>query len=387
MKKIAVLGISGSVGDSTLKVIRKFPSNFKLVAFSVHKNWKKAEELIAEFKPELVCISSPDSESRTLGKNIHKTKIVYGEEGLNEIASLNSMDVLVTAVVGAAGILPTIEAIRNNKDIAIANKETLVTYGPIINYLLKFSNSKLIPVDSEHNALFQLLESKPKSSIRSITLTASGGSFRNLPLEQLSSVTVAQALNHPTWSMGPKITIDSAGLVNKGLEVIEAHYLFHFPYDQIEVVIHPESIVHGLIETIDGAVTCYASHPDMIYPVAHSLFYPEIVPELLIERKPFSWKTLNFQSPDLNRFPALGLAYSAGKAGGTRPAIFNGSNEIAVDLFLKEKISFIQIPEIIHEAMDHIPTIQSNELGDFREADQNARNFVLKKYNNGVAIC
>jgi 1-deoxy-D-xylulose-5-phosphate reductoisomerase len=387
MKKVAVLGISGSVGESTVKVLRRFPRDFQLTAFSVHKNWKKAEEYILEFNPDLVCISSPDLESRSLGSKYKNTKIVYGEEGLNEIATSSNVDILVTAVVGATGVIPTIEAIKSNKDIAIANKETLVTFGPVINHLLRTSKSKLLPVDSEHNALFQLLESKKSSEISTITLTASGGSFRDLPIDQLPHVTIAQALKHPTWTMGPKITVDSAGLVNKGLEVIEAHFLFGFSYDQIEVVIHPESIIHGLIETTDGAVLAYASHPDMIFPVAHSLFYPQVVPELLIERKPSSWKNLSFREPDHSRYPALNLAYEAGRTGYTAPAIFNAANEVAVELFLKEHISFIQIPDIISDAIHSIPISKSLDLENFMSADQAARRFVLEKYNKGVAIC
>lgn len=387
MKKVAVLGISGSVGDSTLKVLRRFSKDFQLTAFSVHTNWKKAEELILEFKPELVCISSPNSESRSLGAKYKNTKIIYGEEGLSEIASHPSVDILVTAVVGSIGVVPTIEAIKCNKDIAIANKETLVTFGPVINHLLKTSKSKLLPVDSEHNALFQLLETKKPSEISAITLTASGGSFRDLPIEQLPHVTIAQALKHPTWTMGPKITVDSAGLVNKGLEVIEAHFLFGYSYDHIEVVIHPESIVHGLIETVDGAVLAYASHPDMIFPVAHSLFYPQEIPELLIELKPFSWKSLSFREPDQSRYPALKLAYEAGRTGYTAPAIFNAANEVAVDLFLREQISFIQIPDIISDAIHTMNISKSLDLENFMSADQAARRFVLEKYNKGVALC
>jgi 1-deoxy-D-xylulose-5-phosphate reductoisomerase len=384
MKNIAVLGISGSVGDSTLKVLRRFPGNFRLEAFSVHSNLQKAEECIREFQPKLVCITGSNIDVKSLGTSLGNTKIIYGSEGMEEIATLPSVDVLVTAVVGAIGVKPTIAAIQAGKDIAIANKETLVTFGPLINELLKNSRSKLVPVDSEHNALFQLLEGRKPESIRSIILTASGGSFRDFPLERLQNVTVKEALNHPTWSMGPKITVDSAGLINKGLEVMEAHYLFGYDYDSIGVVIHPQSIIHGLIENKDGAIEAYASHPDMIFPIAHSLFYPESVPQLLIESKPFSWKNLEFREPDPNRYPALELAYRAGRAGGSSTAVFNAANEKACELFLQEKIPFLAIPKLLEAALDSIPTEFPAEIDGYLDVDRRARSFVESHYSKYI---
>ncbi|HNN82424.1 MAG TPA: 1-deoxy-D-xylulose-5-phosphate reductoisomerase, partial [Leptospiraceae bacterium] len=230
--------------------------------------------------------------------------------------------------------------------------------------------------DSEHNALFQLVESQKKENIASLTLTASGGSFRDLPLEKLKNVTVEEALNHPTWKMGPKITVDSAGLINKGLEVIEAHFLFGIPYENIEVVIHPESIVHGMLTLIDGATLMYASHPDMIYPIAHSLFYPKMTPKVLIESKPPKWKKLNFWEPNAKRYPALALAYETGKKGGTAPALFNAANEEAVNLFLNKKIQFTQIPEKIDSVLQSIPIEYPEALEPFLEADRKAREWV-----------
>jgi len=387
MKKVCILGASGSVGDSTLRLIRKFPENFKLTAISVHSNWKKAEEIILEFQPELVCISNPNSEARSLGRSCRNTHILYGMEGLDEIASSDSVDIVVTAIVGSVGVRPTVAAIQANKDIAIANKETLVTFGPYINSILKNSGSRMIPVDSEHNALFQLLERKPRNSVKNLILTASGGAFRDYPLERLKDVTVSQALMHPTWSMGPKITVDSAGLINKGLEVIEAHFLFGFDYENIEVVIHPQSIVHGMIESLDGSITAYASYPDMIFPIAHALFYPDSVPDILVESKPASWKNLEFRSPDLKRYPGLELSYKAGKIGGTATAIFNASNEMACRLFLQEKISFTDIPEIIALTLDSLPVEYPSDLEGFIQADQSAREFVAVKYNRGAIVC
>lgn len=390
MKRIAVLGVSGSVGDSTLKVIRKFPKNFCLEAFSVHSNWKLAEQLIREFQPSLVCISKPSQEAKSLGNSIGKTKILYGAEGMEEIASLECVDIVVTAVVGAIGVKPTIAGIRSGKDIAIANKETLVTFGPLINEILVQSTSRLLPVDSEHNALFQLLEGKDPNHIRSIILTASGGSFRDFPLERLAHVTVKEALNHPTWSMGPKITVDSAGLINKGLEVIEAHYLFGYDYDQIGVVIHPQSIIHGMIENLDGAIEAYGSHPDMIFPIAHSLFYPKVVPELLVESKPFQWKNLEFREPDPKRYPALDLAFHAGRKGGTATAVFNAANEAACELFLREKIPFLAIPEILKDCLESIEVDHPSGIEGYLDADARARSYVeshFQKFTKGGVSC
>lgn len=390
MKKVAVLGISGSVGESTLKILRKFPEDFRLVAFSVHSNWKKAEELVREFKPVIACITNPSADARSLGTNLGNTRVLFGAEGMDEIASHPDVDIIVTAVVGAVGVKPTITAIQSGKDIAIANKETLVTFGPLINSLLKTSPTRMVPVDSEHNALFQLLEGREPGQISKIILTASGGSFRDFPLERLGRVTVQEALNHPTWSMGPKITVDSAGMVNKGLEVIEAHYLFDYDYNDIEVVIHPQSIIHGMVENRDGAIHCYASHPDMIFPIAHSLFYPRSIPRTLMESKPPTWKNLEFREPDPRRYPALSLAYQAGRKGGTATSIFNAANEAACELFLEEKIPFLAIPELLASALDQLTVDYPGELEGYLEADSRARDFVrtnFGKYAKGVVSC
>jgi 1-deoxy-D-xylulose-5-phosphate reductoisomerase len=385
MNGVCVLGISGSVGQSTLKVLRLFREDFSLVSFSVHSNIELAKTLIEEFSPEVVCITAA-SHLGVLGDKLNDTMIVYGETGLDTIVSLNKVNTVVTAIVGAVGAKPTITAIKSKKKIAIANKETLVTFGPLINKLVAEHKVSMVPVDSEHNALFQLLEKEEPSNIRAITLTASGGSFRDLPLEDLPHVSIKQALHHPTWSMGPKITVDSAGLVNKGLEVIEAHFLFGFSYDQIEVVIHPESLTHGIIETLDGACLQYTSHPDMIYPVAHALFYPVKTPKLLIERKPFSWKELHFRTPDPNRYPALALAFQAGRTGGSAPAVFNAANEVAVELFLEERIPFIKIPHVIEDCLNQIQITHPMDWEGFLEKDTEARTFVRNKYTKGVNV-
>ncbi len=373
MINISLLGASGSVGESCLKVIDRFPDKLKLLNCSIHSNLKKGLEIITKYSPEYLVITDSNVDRGFLGTKKSNTIILYGDSFLKEIVSFNEIDIVVTAIVGAIGIHPTISAIQANKKIGIANKETLVTFGPYIKSLLKQSKSELIPVDSEHNALFQLINHKKKENINCITLTASGGSFRDFPIEDLKNVTVEQALKHPTWKMGPKITIDSASLVNKSLEVIEAHFLFDMPYEKIEIVIHPESIVHGIVENKDGSVEMYASHPDMIFPVAHSIFYPNPTPEILIERKPASFKNLTFKEVDYKRYPALPLAIQSGKMGGTAPCIYNAANEVAVELFLKQEIKFLEITEIIEKTLNKIPISYPESLEEFLEIDSLAR--------------
>ncbi|MCG6145935.1 1-deoxy-D-xylulose-5-phosphate reductoisomerase [Leptospira bandrabouensis] len=386
MVGVSVLGISGSVGTSTVKVLRQFRDSFSLRSFSVHSNLDFAKSLMDEFSPEVISITDAKLEG-SLGSKYKSTTILYGEDSLSDLVRLPSVSVVVTAVVGARGVKPTIAAIEAGKKIAIANKETLVTFGPLINRLVAKYNTLMVPVDSEHNALFQLIEREKRSNIRAITLTASGGSFRTLPIEELEHVSVKQALNHPTWSMGPKITVDSAGLINKGLEVIEAHYLFGFSYDEIEVVIHPQSLTHGIIETMDGACLQYTSHPDMIYPIAHSLFYPTPTPKMLVERKPGTWKTLEFFPPDLSRYPGLRLAFQAGRAGGTAPCVFNAANEEAVALFLEEKISFTAIPKLIESALNKMENAFPSDLEGYLEKDQKTRELIQKEFlRGGVTI-
>lgn len=376
MKKICLLGASGSIGDSTLKVLRLYKDEFYLHSFSVHNNLEKAKQIIQEFHPQVLVVSSNTAERKTLGDSFQGCKIFYGEEYLEDIASNSEIDIVITAIVGSIGIFPTLAAIRANKKIAIANKETLVTFGPYIKNLLKQHPAVIVPIDSEHNAIFQLLESKPKSSIQAIILTASGGPFRERDLNTLKDVTVEEALQHPTWKMGPKITIDSAGLVNKSLEVLEAHYLFDFPFEQIQVVIHPQSIVHGIVEFVDGSHIMYASHPDMMFPIAHALKYPHYPTKNIVVRKVHSYQTLNFYEPEPKRYPALRLAYECGKRGGTAPAIFNAANEQAVELFLQKKISFVDIPNKIDMALQKLPIQEPEELVGYLEADSLARKLV-----------
>ncbi|TGK31082.1 1-deoxy-D-xylulose-5-phosphate reductoisomerase [Leptospira gomenensis] len=380
---VCLLGASGSVGESTLKVLRAFPEEFKLHSFSVHSNLDKALSIQKEFSPDFICVSDTNADKSVLGNKIGKTQILYGESGLSEIVRQPEVGIVITAIVGSVGLRPTIAAITAGKRLGIANKETLVTSGPLINSLIAKHKTTVVPVDSEHNALFQLLESVNKNALEKIILTASGGSFRDFSVEQLAHVTKEQALHHPTWNMGPKITVDSNGMINKGLEVIEAHFLFGVPYEKIGVVIHPQSVAHGIVELKDGASFVYASYPDMIFPIAHSLFYPEPVPKNLRSYSAKDWGKLEFREPDLVRFPGLKLAFEAGKAGGTAPCIFNAANEAAVDLFLKDRIRFAEIPDYISAALDEIPIESPSSLEGYEEADRIARetvrNFKIRK--------
>jgi len=385
MERICLLGASGSVGESALRVLKKFPEKFSLESFSVNTNVVRAKEIIDEFSPEIVCVSDETADKSVLGTRYKNTEIIYGQQNLAGMVKDSSAGTVLTAVVGSVGIMPTVETIKSGKKLAVANKETLVTFGPYIKKLLETSSSVVVPVDSEHNALFQLVENTRRSSIKTLTLTASGGSFRDWPLEKLKNVTVAEALNHPTWNMGPKITIDSAGLINKGLEVIEAHFLFDFDYEDIEIVIHPESIVHGMIELNDGAYLSYNSHPDMMYPIAHSLFYPDSVPEKLHNSKPFSWKQLTFRKPDEKRYPAIRLAYEAGKTGGTAPAVFNAANEVAVESFLNGQIPFLAIPEMIDYSLNNMEITWPDSLEEFLETDRRTRSLAANKIKSRVS--
>ncbi|PJZ65667.1 1-deoxy-D-xylulose-5-phosphate reductoisomerase [Leptospira wolffii] len=381
---VCILGASGSVGESTLKILRSFSEEFQLRSFSVHSNLEKAKSLALEFEPAYVCVSSEEADKSVLGTKIGKTQVLYGKEALCDLVRDSETETVVTAVVGASGIRPTVAAIEAGKKIGIANKETLVSCGPYIRSLLEKYNSYLVPVDSEHNALYQLLENMKKGTADRVVLTASGGPFRKLPIGDLPNVTIEQALKHPTWNMGPKITIDSAGMINKGLEVIEAHFLFGFSYDKIGVVIHPQSVAHGVVETKDGASFVYASYPDMIFPVAHALFYPKSVPSSLKNHPATSWGSLEFSEADPERYPGLGLAYEAGRAGGTAPSVFNAANEIAVESFLRGKILFTEIPSLIRNVLEKIPNTFPEELEGYEEADRKARELALSFSKNKV---
>lgn len=364
MKNIAVLGSTGSIGTQTLEIVRRNPE-LKVVALAAGSSVELMEAQIREFQPRVAGMWTEEAAAdlRSRVKDID-VKIVSGMEGLLEIAVLPQSQVLVTAIVGMIGIRPTIAAIEAGKDIALANKETLVTAGHIIMPLAEKCGVSILPVDSEHSAIFQSLNGEPKERISKILLTASGGPFRGKTKEELATMRVEDALKHPNWAMGRKITIDSSTLVNKGLEVMEAKWLFGVDLDQIQVVVHPQSIIHSMVEYVDGAIMAQLGTPDMKLPIQYALFYPD--------RKPMEGKRLDFyelgqitfEKPDMETFPGLRLAYEAQTAGGSMPTVYNAANEKAVGLFLDRKISYLQIPELIAESMAQHTVIPNPTVED-----------------------
>ena len=353
MKKIAILGSTGSIGTQTLDVIRAHSDELEVVALAAGSNKERLKEQIREFHPELVSLSD-EKKAQELKEELagEAVEVVCGMDGLIEVAGIDSADVVVTAVVGMMGILPTMEAIRKGKDSALANKETLVTAGHLIIPMAREYGVSILPVDSEHSAIFQCLQGEPKKALDKILLTASGGPFRGKSAEFLETVTLEDALNHPNWSMGPKITIDSSTMVNKGLEVMEAKWLFGVDYSQIEVVIQPQSIIHSMVQYIDGAVIAQLGTPDMRVPIEYALFYPERR-SLPGDRLDFSkLSQITFEKPDYKVFRGLSLAIEAGKTGGTMPTVFNAANERAVAKFLKGEIKYTDIVRSIEKCMD-----------------------------------
>ncbi len=375
MKPIAILGSTGSVGVTTLDVVSRFPDRFKVVAMAAGGNLERLAEQITRFRPELVSVARPEL-ARELSARLksHRVTILHGKEGANAVATHPEAEMVVSALVGALGLGPTLAAIKAGKDIAFANKEVMVIAGEIVTRAAAEHGVMLLPVDSEHNAIFQCLEGRPRSSLKRIILTASGGPFLKLPRERFESVTIADALNHPTWKMGNKITIDSATLMNKGLEVIEARWLFDVGPERISVVIHPQSVVHSMVEMIDGSVIAEMAIPDMAIPVAYALAFPERLP--LDHLRPLSLvdcATLTFAQPDLDRFPCLRLAYEALRAGGTMPACLNAANEELVAGFLDGRVSFVDIPRHIETVMERHQNRAPRDLEDLFEIDGWAR--------------
>lgn len=353
MKKIAILGSTGSIGTQTLDVVREHSDELQVVALAAGTNKERLKEQIKEFHPKLVSLSD-EKKAQELKEELagEQVEVVCGMEGLIEVAGADSADVVVTAVVGMMGILPTMEAIKKGKDIALANKETLVTAGHLIIPMAKEYGVSILPVDSEHSAIFQSLQGEPKAALDKILLTASGGPFRGKSAEFLETVTLEDALNHPNWSMGPKITIDSSTMVNKGLEVMEAKWLFGVDYSQIEVVIQPQSIIHSMVQYVDGAIIAQLGTPDMRVPIEYALFYPKRR-SLSGDRLDFSkLSQITFEKPDYKVFRGLSLAIEAGKTGGTMPTVFNAANERAVAKFLKGEIKYTDIVRSIEKCMD-----------------------------------
>ena len=374
MKKIAILGSTGSIGTSTLAVAEQFPDRFKVVAIAGGNNSELLGSQIRKFKPSLAAIADAKAaESLRKKCNDMPVRIVSGVEGMIEVATAEDADITVSAIVGTAGLVPTIAAIQAGKDIALANKEVLVTAGELVMAECRRWNVRLFPVDSEHSAIFQCLHSGQRGDVKRLILTASGGPFRNHSKGDLAKVRLAEALKHPNWSMGRKITIDSATLMNKGLEVIEAHWLFGMAPEQIKVLVHPQSIVHSLVEYRDGSVVAQLGMPDMKGPIAYALSYPERLPDVSPGLDLASIATLTFQEPDRDLFPCLGYAYDALKAGGSMPAVLSAANEVAVRYFLEEKIGFLDVPRVLKFVMEAHTPVTFKAVDEVLKADLWAR--------------
>ncbi|HEY9189150.1 MAG TPA: 1-deoxy-D-xylulose-5-phosphate reductoisomerase [Ignavibacteria bacterium] len=380
MKNIAIFGSTGSIGVNSLNVIRNYPDRFKVVCLSTNKNYDLIYEQAREFNPQFIIITDK-SNNINFRKQINNTEVLYGREWFEKILKNEKIDILINSLVGFSGLEPTIIAIKNNIKVALANKESLVTGGELINKYLKEYNNELIPIDSEHSAILQCLVGEKPDTISKLILTASGGPFLNRNSNDFETITVSEALNHPNWKMGNKITIDSATLMNKGLEVIEAKWLFEIPLEKIEVIIHPQSIIHSMVEFIDGSIKAQLGIPDMKIPIQYALTYPDRLPNNNSRLNFLDIKGLHFYKPDLKKFRCLKLAYDACKTGGSAPTIMNAANEIAVDLFLKERINFNTIPDIIEDALSTFPISNINDFNDISETDKIVREQMLKKFS------
>jgi len=373
MKRVILLGSSGSIGESTCKVARALPDTMKLVGLGVAKSGERVLEQAREFGVKAVAVSDLGAAEKVEKDLPQGTKFYPGLEGLTRMVEETEADMVLVAVVGTAGLAPALAALRTGKDLAVASKEILVLAGSAVMGEAKKNKRQVLPVDSEHNAIFQCLEGAKSQEVRKIILTASGGPFRKSSSEDLKKVTVAQALKHPTWSMGRKITIDSATMFNKGLEMIEAHWLFGLPMNQVDVVVHPQSIVHSLVEFVDGSVLAQLSVTDMCFPIQYAVTYPERRPSGLPPLDLAKIGSLSFEAPDEKRFPALRLARESGEAGGTLPGVFNAANEVAVEAFLEEKISFPRIWEMVETVMSAHRNEKKPDLATIIAADQWAR--------------
>ena len=383
MKNISILGVTGSIGTQALEVIRDNREEFKLLGISANTSVKKVIEIIKEFNPKIVAMYTKEASEEVKNFCIEydsSIEVVYGIEGLIKVATIDESDIILTSVVGMIGLVPTLEAIKKGKTIELANKETLVVGGEIVMEEAKKYNAKIIPVDSEHNAIFQCLNGEDKKAVRSIIVTASGGPFRGKKREDLINVTKNEALKHPKWSMGAKISIDSATLMNKGLEVIEAKWLFDMPMDKIKVVVHPQSIVHSMVEYVDGSILAEMASTDMKLPIHYAFTYPNRVKGSTEYLNLFKYNTLTFEEPDMETFKNLALAYEIGKKGGNAPTILNASNEVAVDLFLKDKIKFLQITDLIEDALNTIEFTSKVTIDNILETERKVREYLLTTY-------
>jgi 1-deoxy-D-xylulose-5-phosphate reductoisomerase len=381
MRYVTLLGATGSIGDSTLDVIARHPDRFAVAALAAHSNWQKLARLCRRFRPPyaaMLDVPAAQALEMVLAAEGIPTRVLAGADGLAEVAALQEVDTVLAAIVGAAGLKPTLAAARAGKRILLANKEALVIGGELFMRAAREGGAAVLPIDSEHNAIFQCLPAgyagEPQAAgVRRITLTASGGPFRETPLERLAQVTPEEACAHPTWRMGRKISVDSATMMNKGFEVIEAHWLFGAPREAIDVVIHPESVIHSLVEYVDGSVLAQLSHPDMRTPIAQALAYPERVDAGVAQLDLVALASLSFAAPDLERFPCLGLAYAALDSGGSAPIVLNAANEVAVEAFLGRRARFCDIADVCARTLDRIAATRVGSLDAALAIDAQAR--------------
>lgn len=379
MKRVILLGSSGSIGQSACKVARALPDEMKLVGLAVQRSTDALLAQVAEFKPAAVAVADAGAAEATRSGIPSGMRFYQGNEGLVRLVEETEADMLLVAIVGTAGLAPALAGVARGMDLAVASKEILVMAGEAVTQAAARHGRRILPVDSEHNAIFQCLQDTPEKEVRRLLVTASGGPFRKTPAEELKHVTVEQALKHPTWQMGRKITIDSSTLFNKGLEVIEAHWLFGIDFDRIEVVVHPQSIVHSMVEFVDHSILAQLSHSDMCFPIQYAVTYPRRLGNPL---KPIDFAALGqltFEAPDTRRFPALNLAYQAGRTGGTLPAVFNAANEVAVECFLSGNSSFPAIWETVEAVMEAHESVASPSLDAIVQADRWAREQALKR--------
>lgn len=388
MKQLSILGSTGSIGCKALTIIEMFPEQFGVKALAAGTNVELLAGQIKKFSPELAVVIDANKalELKRMLPSKARVEIMYGEDGYRAAATHGSVDMIVSAIVGAAGLAPTLAAIEAGKDIALANKESIVMAGEIVAKRADEKGINILPVDSEHSAIFQCVIGQRKEDLDGILLTGSGGPFLNRQASDFASITPEDALAHPTWQMGKKISIDSATLMNKGLEVIEAKSLFKVSLDMIKVVIHPQSVIHSMVSFRDGAIIAQLGIPDMKGAIAYAISYPERLPLRLPIPDFVNIDPLTFKNPDLNKFPCLTLAYTAGKAGGTLPAVLNASNEMAVQAFLNRRIPFVKIPEVISKIMEIHSVVANPELSDIIEADRWAREYAEKEITGSVTV-
>lgn len=373
MKHISLLGSTGSIGKQTLEVVAANPDKLKVRALAAHRSDELLEQQIRQFEPDIAVLSDKDAAARLAARYHGKTRILAGDEGLLAAATYDGADTVLASMVGYAGLRPTLAAIECGKNIALANKETLVAAGSLVMAAVRKHGVSLTPVDSEHSAIFQSLRGGAEKEVKRLIVTASGGPFRGKKRSELENVTLAQCLKHPNWSMGPKVTLDSSTLANKGLEVMEAHWLFDMPYDKIDVVVHPQSIVHSLVEFCDGSVIAQLGEPDMRLPIQYALSWPDRFDYSFEQLDLVKAASLTFEAPDLEAFPSLKIAVDCGKAGGTLPCAFNAANEEAVNAFLHDKIKYLDIPYITAAVTQAHDNVAEPQIEDIEQADAWAR--------------